>query len=98
MTSSPRGTASSWPPRYLSPTPKADLKRTRGDHIIDFAETLCTITKDSIAGNAGEKLIFRDWQKELTRHLYAEKADGTLTHSRALIGVSRKNGKSAWLA
>ena len=98
MTSSPRGTASSWPPRYLSPTPKEDLKRTRGDHIIDFAETLCTITKDSIAGNAGEKLIFRDWQKELTRHLYAEKADGTLTHSRALIGVSRKNGKSAWLA
>ena len=88
----------SWPPRYLSPTSEANLKRSRGDHVIDFAEALCTITKDSIAGNAGEKLIFRDWQKELTRHLYAEKADGTLTHSRALIGVSRKNGKSAWLA
>ena len=87
-----------WPPRYLSPVSPADYKRSRGDHVIDFAETLCTITKDSIAGNAGSPLIFRDWQKELTRNLFAEKADGTLRHSRALIGVSRKNGKSAWLA
>lgn len=87
-----------WPPRYLSPVAKADLKRSRGDDVIEFAQAMCTITKDSIAGNAGSPLIFRDWQKELTRHLYAEKADGTLSHSRALIGQARKNGKSAWLA
>jgi phage terminase large subunit-like protein len=91
-------TQKSWPPRFLSPTDPDDLARSRGDHVIDFAQALCTITKDSIAGNAGSPLIFRDWQKELTRHLYAEKEDGTLRHSRALIGVSRKNGKSAWLA
>jgi len=74
------------------------LKRSRGDHVIDFAQALCTITKDSIAGNAGQPLVFRDWQKELTRHLFAEKQNGLLTHGRALVGLPRKNGKSAWLA
>lgn len=100
MTSSLRGInqVSSWPPRYLSPVSEADLKRTRGDHVIDFAQALCTITKDSIAGNAGSPLVFRDWQKELTRHLFAEKENGLLTHGRALVGLPRKNGKSAWLA
>lgn len=87
-----------WPPRYLSPVASDDLARTRGDHVIDFAEALCTITKDSIAGNAGQPLVFRDWQKELTRHLFAEKENGLLTHGRALVGLPRKNGKSAWLA
>lgn len=87
-----------WPPRYLSPVAPDDLARTRGDHVIDFAEALCTITKDSIAGNAGQPLVFRGWQKELTRHLFAEKSDGLLTHGRALVGLPRKNGKSAWLA
>ena len=103
MTSSPRGKAKpkqiqGWPPRYLSPISPADLKRTRGENVIDFAQALCTITKDSIDGYAGTPLVLREWQKELLRHLYAEKADGTLRHSRALIGVSRKNGKSALLA
>ena len=71
MTSLPRGNnqVSSWPPRYLSPVNADDLARSRGDHVIDFAQALCTITKDSIAGNAGSPLVFRDWQKELTRHL-----------------------------
>ena len=75
MTSLPRGNnqVSSWPPRYLSPVNANDLARSRGDHVIDFAQALCTITKDSIAGNAGSPLVFRDWQKELTRHLFAEK-------------------------
>ena len=88
----------SWPPRYLSPVAPEDLARSRGDHVIDFAEALCTITKDSIAGNAGQPLVFRDWQKELTRQLFAEGEDGLLTHGRALVGLPRKNGKSAWLA
>jgi len=100
MTSLPRGNnqVSSWPPRYLSPVNADDLARSRGDHVIDFAQALCTITKDSIAGNAGSPLVFRDWQKELTRHLFAEKENGLLTHGRALVGLPRKNGKSAWLA
>ena len=87
-----------WPPRWLTKVPEVDLKRSRGEHISDFAEALCKITKDSVAGHAGEALKFRGWQRELTRQLFAEKADGTLRHKIALIGLPRKNGKSAWLS
>ena len=87
-----------WPPRWLTPVPEEDLKRSRGDDITDFAEALCKITKDSIAGAAGESLEFRGWQRELTRQLFAVKADGTFRHKVALIGLPRKNGKSAWLS
>jgi phage terminase large subunit-like protein len=87
-----------FPPRWLSPVADADLKRSRGNDIADFAEALCKITKDSIAGHAGEDLIFRPWQRELTKQLFAVKADGTFRHRIGLIGLPRKNGKSAWLS
>ena len=55
-----------WPPRYLSPVKPAELKQGRGEEIVDFAEALCKITKDSIAGHAGEPLVFlRDLQLNL---------------------------------
>jgi len=104
MNSSLKGTPSKskpkiagWPPRYLSPVSNAELKRGRGDEVISFAETFCTVTKDSIGGKAGSPLILRDWQKELTRYLYARGDNGKLKHSRALVGLPRKNGKTAWL-
>lgn len=87
-----------WPPRYLSPVTGDELKRSRGQDVTDFAEALCSITKDSVAGAAGEPLIFREWQKQLTSHLFAVKPDGMLKHKRALIGLPRKQGKSAWLS
>jgi phage terminase large subunit-like protein len=87
-----------FPPKWLTKVPDVDLKRSRGDDIADFAEALCKITKDSIAGHAGEDLVFRPWQRELTKQLFAVKADGKLRHKVALIGLPRKNGKSAWLS
>ena len=87
-----------FPPRWLSKVPEADLKRSRGEDIADFAEALCKITKDSIAGHAGEDLVFRPWQRELTKQLFAVKADGTFRHRIGLVGLPRKNGKSAWLS
>ena len=100
--SSKRGTNAKqikgWPPRYVSPVSADEIKRSRGQNIIDFSETLCSITKDSVAGAAGEPLVFRGWQSELTRGLFAERPDGSLKHKRALIGLPRKNGKSAWLS
>ena len=87
-----------FPPRWLTTVPDADLKRSRGEDISDFAEALCKITKDSIAGHAGEDLIFRPWQRELTKQLFAVKADGTFRHRIGLVGLPRKNGKSAWLS
>jgi phage terminase large subunit-like protein len=85
-------------PRWLTKIPAADLKRSRGPQVVEFAEALCKITKDSIAGHAGSPMIFRPWQKELTRNLLAVKADGTLRHRTALVGTPRKNGKSSWAA
>ena len=87
-----------WPPQLLSGVPEADLERSRGSQVVEFAEALCKITKDSIAGHTGEPLIFRPWQRELTRQLFAVKDDGTLRHRIALVGLPRKNGKSAWLS
>lgn len=87
-----------WPPRYLTKVPAVDLKRSRGDEISDFAEALCKITKDSVAGHAGDPLVFRGWQRELTRQLFAVGKDKKFRHKVALIGLPRKNGKSAWLS
>ena len=97
MTTNNRGKKiQGWPPTYLTNLDKQ--KNSRGDEVIEFAEAICKITKDSIAGQAGEPLVFRPWQKELTRQLFITKPDGTLKHKRALIGLPRKNGKSAWLS
>ena len=87
-----------WPPTYLSPVSEIELANSRGYEVIDFIETLCHLTEDSVAGKTGENFILRPWQKQMLVHLYAEREDGSLKHRRALIGVSRKNGKSALIA
>lgn len=84
----------SWPPRWLTPVPAADLKRGDGDLMVDFAEACCRVTKDSIAATAGTLLTFRPWQRELIRHVLARRRDGRLRHRQALIGIARKNTKS----
>ena len=91
-------TIQGWPPRYLTPVPEADLARSRGSHVVNFGEAMCRIVKDSVAGHAGDAMIFRDWQKELLRHVFAVREDGSLRHRRALIILPRKNGKSALLS
>jgi len=83
-----------WPPRWLTPVPESDLISGEGEVVINFAEAFGIITKDSVAGNSGQPLILRDWQKELIRHVFA--GDGESYRAKiSLIGVSRKNGKSA---
>lgn len=82
-----------WPPALLSPTrPRA---KTDGDQCADFIEAFCRITKDSIAGRSGEPITLRPWQKALLRGLLERRPDGHLKHRQALIGMPRKNGKSA---
>ncbi|NBW21896.1 MAG: terminase large subunit, partial [Caulobacteraceae bacterium] len=58
-------------------------------------EAFGSIGKDGIAGRAGEPLVLREWQKELLRHLYARDENGGYLARTALIGMPRKNGKSA---
>lgn len=84
-----------WPPRWLTAVPKDALKTSRGDDTADFIDTFCRVTKDSIGGRAGELVVLRGWQRELLRHVFAQRDDGMLRHRQALVGVARKNGKSA---
>ena len=76
----------------------ADRKRGDGPLYSEFAEAVCRVTKDSVAAPAGELLHLRDWQKELLNHALARRADGRFKHRVALVGMARKNGKSALAA
>ena len=71
------------------------MARGDGDVAALFAEAFGSVGKDGVAGRAGDPLRLRDWQKDLLRHLYARDEDGGLVHQTALIGMPRKNGKSA---
>jgi phage terminase large subunit-like protein len=86
----------SWPPSILTPVPD-DLIGNVGDLACEFVEAFGIITKDGVAGDAGDPLILRDWQRELIRRIYArpaKDADG-FRHRIACVYVPRKNGKSA---
>ena len=82
----------------MTPVAIADCKRGDGPLYSEFAEAVCRVTKDSVAAPAGELLHLRDWQKELLNHALARRPDGRMKHRVALIGMARKNGKSALAA
>lgn len=84
----------SWPPAWLTPVSEQEIADGKGDAVIAFAETFGIITKDSVAGRAGSGLVLRDWQKELLRNVFAYDEKG-LKHRINLIGMPRKQGKSA---
>ena len=85
----------SWPPKWLTPIPEEQLARGRVEEpVADFVEAFGRITKDSVAGRAGSPLVLRDWQKLLLEHLFAWDDEG-LRNRISLVGMPRKNGKSA---
>jgi phage terminase large subunit-like protein len=90
-----RNAGSGWPPRWLTPVPKVDVRRGDGDDYATFIGAVCRVTKDSIAAPAGKLIDLYPWQRQLLAHLLARRLDGRLRHRQALIGVARKNGKSA---
>jgi phage terminase large subunit-like protein len=81
-------------PLHLTKVPAADIRRGDGAEFLDFTQFL-RVTKDSVGGNAGEPMVMRDWQNDMLGRLFARKENGRLRHRQALIGVPRKNGKSA---
>jgi phage terminase large subunit-like protein len=87
-----------WPPRWLTPVPIEEQINGDGEMYANFAEAVCRVTKDSIASPAGKLLELRGWQKELLKHVLARRDDGRFRHRTALVGMSRKNGKSALAA
>ncbi len=87
-----------WPPRWLTPVLPAAVRASRGTEVIEFIDSFCRVTKDSLGGRAGQLIELRDWQKLLLRYLFAQRPGGRLRHRQALIGFARKNGKSSFSA
>ena len=84
-----------WPPAILTPVPAADIKRGDGPLVTEFIEALCPQVKDSVGGRAGEPLLLRPWQRKLMDNLFARRADARYRHRVGVVGLARKNGKSA---
>jgi len=85
----------SWPPRWLTPVNPDAVERGDGLYAAEFAETFGSIGKDGIAGKTGDALRMRPWQVSLLQNLYARDEQDGLVAQTALLGLPRKNGKSA---
>lgn len=70
--------------------PKQDAF-SRGDEVIEFAETFMTFSRGF---KRGEPLIFSEWQKWLIRCMLEEGDDELLRFKRFILLLPRKNGKS----
>jgi phage terminase large subunit-like protein len=68
------------------------LLTTDGPAIAEFIEATVTISKGSRAGQA---IVMRSWQRELLADLFEVRPDGLRRYRQGLIGLPRKNGKSA---
>jgi len=84
---------SSWPPAWV--TPSSFEFGSRGPDAVDFINTFVTLTKDSIAGSAGEPIVLRPWQERLLAETLELDERGLFKKRTALWGMARKNGKSA---
>lgn len=85
----------SWPPRWLTSIAEKELSDSRGWEVSEFINAMCIQTKDTVAGRSGQQIVLRDWQKLLLDNIFAVRGDGRLKHRTALVGMPRKNGKSA---
>lgn len=83
------------PPRVLTPVTKRQMTAGEGENVCAFIEKFCTVTKDSLGGAAGSPIVLRPWQRNALGMVFAHRADGRRRHRQALIGLPRKNGKSA---
>jgi len=84
---------SSWPPAWVTPT---DLSfGSRGADAVDFINTFVTLTKDSVAGSAGDAIRLRGWQEKLLEEMFVLDERGLFQKRTCYFGLGRKNGKSA---
>jgi len=82
-------------PRWTTPVTKAEIDRGDGHDFAEFVTEYCRVTKDSVGGSAGQLMKLRPWQTDVVGRLLARSRNGRLKHRQGLIGVARKNGKSA---
>lgn len=83
------------PPLVFTQPPIKTLSDGDGDKVADFIETFCKVTKSGVGAKAGTYLELRKWQRTLLRSIFARTEDGRYRHRTALVGLPRKNGKSA---
>ena len=84
-----------WPPRWLTDVPDEAIERGKDQEpVVPFIDQFGIITKDSVAGKAGEKMVLRHWQEKILDRVFAWDEDG-LRHRISLVGMPRKSGKSA---
>lgn len=67
-------------------------QRRDGGYVADFIETFCRVTKGS---QAGSTILLRSWQRALLGDLFQLRDDGHRRFRLGLVGMPRKNGKSA---
>jgi phage terminase large subunit-like protein len=82
-------------PLIETPVPQSDIERGDGTRVRKFVETFCRLTKDGVAARAGELIVLRPWMADLYGKVYSRRLDGRYRHREALIGLPRKNSKSA---
>jgi phage terminase large subunit-like protein len=83
-------------PRWVTPVTKAEIDAGDGADFAEFTQSYCRVTKDSVGGHAGDVMNLRPWQTDVVGRLLARNPrTGRLKHRQGLIGVARKNGKSA---
>lgn len=63
-----------------------------GAVVAEFIEATCIITKGR---QAGEPLVLLPFQRKLLKDLFVLRRDGRRRYRQALVGLPRKNGKSA---
>lgn len=85
----------SWPPKWITPVSKQELEDSIGWEVSEFINSMCIQTKDTVAGRSGLPIVLRPWQREMIDYIFARREDGRLKHRTALVGMPRKNGKSA---
>src|ERR1700744_5499988 len=83
------------PPRVLTPVTPTQVAKGEGTKLCEFIESFCTVTKDSMGGKAGEPIVLRPWQRNVLGMAFAHSVKGKRKHRQAMIGLPRKNGKSA---
>ena len=86
-------------PRYESPVTQEEIEAGDGERVLEFSHSYGRIHKDSIGGKTGDLIPWLPWQVRLIERIYArDPQTGRRLARRYLVGVARKNGKSALAA
>jgi phage terminase large subunit-like protein len=82
----------------LTAVPASQIRAGEGPDVRAFIAAHARVTKESFAAGAGDPLVLRPWQTAIVDRLFARRPDGRRRHRTALIGLPRKQGKTALIA